>query len=157
MKTPTTKINFESYGFKFKNITVAVNRNTGEPSYRTMMGVSQVINQYMKQRFPGIPYQISTSSFSGGNSVTVYINPFKVNKETADRISDVLQARFEYCKFNAMEDIYEYKKDNSSIMDEKSGITFETKYLHVQRSPKFDTPEYHAYKRALANAEVTTL
>jgi hypothetical protein len=157
MKTPTTKISFESNGLEFKNITVSANRNTGEPSYRTMRGVGQVIKQYMKQRFPGVPYQLSTKSYSMGDSVTVYMNPLKVSKEMIDRISDSLQAQFEYGRFNSMEDIYEYKNDSGFIKDSKSGIEFSTKYLHVQRSPKFDTAEYHAYKQATATAEVTTL
>ena len=92
-----------------------------------------------------------------GDSVTVYMNPLKVSKEMIDRISDSLQAQFEYGRFNSMEDIYEYKNDSGFIKDSKSGIEFSTKYLHVQRSPKFDTAEYHAYKQATVTAEATTL
>lgn len=153
MKTPTTKISFNSNGLKFKNITVSVNRNTGEPSYRTMRGVGQVVKQYMKQRFPGVPYQLSTKSYSMGDSVTVYINPFKVDEATVDRISNTLQAQFEYGKFNSMDDIYEHKNDGGFIKDSKSGIKFDTKYLHVQRRPKFDTPEYYAYEAQKAATE----
>jgi hypothetical protein len=146
MKIPTTKISFESNSLKFTNITVSANRNTGEPSYRTMRGVGQVIKQFMKQRFPNVPYQLSTKNYSMGDSVTVYINPFKVDEQTIDQVSNTLQAQFEYGRFNPMDDIYEYKNDNGFIKDPKSGIEFSTKYLHVQRSPKFDTKEYYEYE-----------
>ena len=150
MKTPTTKISFESNGLKFKNITVSVNRNTGEPSYRTMRGVGQVIKQYMKQRFPGVSYQMSTKSYSMGDSVTIYMNDLKISKEVIEQVSDTLQAQFEYGKFNSMEDIYEHKNDSGFIIDDKTGIKFDTKYLHVQRSPKFDTKEYYEYKAEMS-------
>jgi len=151
MKTPTTKISFESMGLEFKNISVQVNRNTGEPSYRTMRGVGQVVKQFMKQRFPQVPYQLSTSSFSMGDAVTVYINPFKVDEDTITQVSAALQAQFEYGKFNSMDDIYEYTDDMGLIKDPKSGIEFSTKYLHVQRQPKFGTKEYDQYAAAQKN------
>ena len=150
MKNPTTKISFESNGLKFTNISVSVNRNTGEPSYRTMRGVGQVIKQFMKKRFPNVPYQLSTKNYSMGDSVTIYLNPFKVDEQTADQVRNTLQAQFEYGKFNSMEDIYEYSNDSALIKDPKSGIEFSTKYLHIQYSPKFDTKEYYAYREELA-------
>ena len=150
MKNPTTKISFESNGLKFTNISVSVNRNTGEPSYRTMRGVGQVIKQFMKKRFPNVPYQLSTKNYSMGDSVTIYLNPFKVDEQTADQVRTTLQAQFEYGKFNSMEDIYEYSNDSALIKDPKSGIEFSTKYLHIQYSPKFDTKEYYAYREELA-------
>jgi len=67
-----------------------------------------------------------------------------------DQVRNTLQAQFEYGKFNSMEDIYEYNNDSVLIKDPKSGIEFSTKYLHVQRSPKFDTKEYYAYREELA-------
>ena len=153
MKNPTTKISFESNGLKFTNISVSVNRNTGEPSYRTMRGVGQVIKQFMKKRFPNVPYQLSTKNYSMGDSVTIYLNPFKVDEQTMDQVRNTLQAQFEYGKFNSMEDIYEYNNDSALIKDPKSGIEFSTKYLHVQRSPKFDTKEYYAYREELAKKD----
>jgi hypothetical protein len=150
MKQNTTKINFESFGIEFKNITVGANRD-GEPTYRTMGGVGQCVRQYMKQRFPGVPFQLSTSSFSGGDAVDVYLSPLEVNDKVYENVRNELDAVFSEGRFNGMEDIYEYNRD-SGIKDPVTGIEFGTKYMHVSHRPKYGTKQYEAYQAANENA-----
>lgn len=145
MKRQTTKISFEAQGLKFKEITVGANP-AGEPIYRTMRGVGQVVRQFMKQTFPKIKFQISTDSFSGGDAVTVYLNPVNTTKEEFEQVRDSLDAAFADGKFNGMEDIYEYKPGKATIHDPLTGIEFYTKYMHTQYQPKYGTKEYEEYK-----------
>lgn len=150
MKQNTTKITFESFGLEFKNITVGANRD-GEPLYRTMGGVGQCVRQYMKQRFPGVKFQVSTSSFSGGDAVDVYLSPLNVSDKVYENVRHELEAVFSQGRFNGMEDIYEYNADGG-IKDPASGIEFGTKYLHVSHKPKYGTKQYEAYEAAQKNA-----
>ena len=147
MKQNTAKITFESFGLEFKNITVGANRE-GEPLYRTMGGVGQCVRQYMKQRFPGVPFQVSTSSFSGGDAVDVYLSPLDVEKCVYENVRQELEAVFSQGRFNGMEDIYEYN-DGHGIKDPASGIEFGTKYMTVSYRPKYGTKQYAAYEAYL--------
>jgi len=150
MKTPTTKVSFESNGLKFKNVTVVANSQTGAPLYTTMRGVGQVVRQYMKQKFTGVPFQMSTDSYSMGDSVRLYLNPAKVDNATRDAIADEMQAVFQYGNFNGMEDIYEFKGGNGFVRDAQNGIEFSTKFFFVEYRPKFGTKEYDAWQSAQA-------
>lgn len=146
MKQQTTKINFEAQGLRFKEITVAKNLE-GQPAWRTMRGVGQVVRQFMKQTFPKIKFQISTDRFSGGDAVTVYLNPINTTKEEFEQVRESLDAVFSDGKFNSMEDIYEYKPGKAIIHDPVTGIEFNTKYMHVQHKPKYGTKEYEQYEQ----------
>lgn len=142
-----TKINFE-WNFKgtpieFMNITVdSYERGV----YAPMMGVSQVVRQFIKTMFPEVgKFQISTDSFSMGDSVNIYLND--VDEDIYDIVSDTLREVFERGNFNGMIDLYEYHEDYG-ISTEVDGneVTFSTKYFHTQNTPKFGTKAYDEYK-----------
>lgn len=139
----TNKVSFSDKGFNFKNIPVKGNPEDGY-FYFAMGGVSSIVRQFMKQKFPGVKFQISTDSFSGGDSVGVYLNPMNVTKEQYKEISGELQARFEYGKFNSMEDIYEYSQDAPNF--EFIGRKINTKYMQVRHYPKYGSKDYEEYQ-----------
>lgn len=120
----------------FKDITVAkyTNSYSGKYDYYpTMLGIGQVVRQTMKALFPTVKFGIKTDSYSGGDSVRVNITS-DVEIEQLREIKRVLD-KFEYGRFDAMTDYYEYK-DSSGVTAEVdgNGITFATKYLFVQRN-----------------------
>jgi len=145
-RAPMDKINFEWESpdgkiFKFKNITVYK-----EHSYVPMMGVSQVIRQYIKQRW-NIPFQISTDSFSGGDSVRVYVSPLNVtDKNIFEDINIELKVIFQAGNFDGSTDSYEYKKSSFKISANGKEYSFRTKYLFVEYEPKYGTKQYDEYR-----------
>jgi hypothetical protein len=121
---------------EFKDITVVkyTNSYSGKSDYYpTMLGIGQVVRQTMKQLFPTVKFGIKTDSYSGGDSVRVNITS-EIDVEQLREINRVLDT-FEYGRFDAMTDYYDYK-DSSGVTAEVdgNGITFATKYLFVQRN-----------------------
>jgi len=111
-----------------------------------MMGISQVIRQYIKQRW-NIPFQISTNSFSDGDSVQIYISPLSVtNKSIFEDINKELKIIFQAGNFDGSTDSYEYKKSSFKISTNDKEYSFRTKYLFVEYKPKFGTKQYDDYK-----------
>ena len=99
---------------------------------------SNLLKQYVKQKFPNVVVSVSSSSFSMGNSVDVYISDEWGNEVDSNIISDVnsFGNQFVYGQFNGMIDMYESKECGGVT---ESGTTIEggIKYLHVQNKPKF--------------------
>ena len=99
---------------------------------------SNLLKQYVKQKFPNVVVSVSSSSFSMGNSVDVYISDEVGNPVDKGIISDVKEFgnQFVYGQFNGMIDMYESKECGGVT---ESGTTIEggIKYLHVQNKPKF--------------------
>jgi hypothetical protein len=129
---------------EFKDITVVKYQNQFGGSfnyYPTMMGISQVVRQTMKQLFPTVKFGIKTDSFSGGDSVRVNITS-DVDVEQLREINRVMDT-FEYGRFDAMTDYYDHK-DSSGVTAEFDGknIEFSTKYMFVQlnHSYTWNTP-----------------
>jgi hypothetical protein len=97
-----------------------------------------VIKQYVKKMYPNVVVNATSSSFSMGNSVSIYISDEYGAEVDSAIISDVdnFGRQFVYGKFNGMEDIYEHYS-NDGTTDSGTQIDAGTKYLHVQNSPKF--------------------
>lgn len=97
-----------------------------------------VVKQYVKKMYPEVIVASTSSSFSMGNSVSVYISDERGAEVSNEIISDVqaFGSQFVYGKFNGMEDMYEY---SGKEIETDSGTTIDagTKFLHVQNSPKF--------------------
>ena len=128
-------------GIKFLN-RVDWNGNPLEKPIINMnhVATANVVKQYVKKKYPNVVVSSSSSSFSMGNSVSIYISDEYGREVDNDIISDVqaFGSQFVYGKFNGMIDMYEHsgkdvKSDNGT--DIKSGV----KYLHVQNQPKFCT------------------
>jgi len=97
-----------------------------------------VIKQYVKKMYPEVTVASTSSSFSMGNSVSVYISDERGAEVSNEIISDVqaFGSQFVYGKFNGMEDMYEYSGKEIET-DSGTKIDAGTKFLHVQNSPKF--------------------
>lgn len=104
------------------------------------VAAANVVKQYVKKKYPNVVVSSSSSSFSMGNSVSIYISD-EYGREVDDSIVkdvDRFGSQFEYGQFNGMIDMYEnfdkdVQTDNGTEID--SGV----KYLHVQNRPKFCT------------------
>ena len=99
---------------------------------------ASVIKQYVKKMYPEVVVSSTSSSFSMGNSVSVYLSDERGAEVRKEIVEDV-QAfgnQFVYGKFNGMEDMYEHhSKENQT--DSGTQIDAGTKFLHVQNRPKF--------------------
>ena len=138
------KFKFELNGMTFqlpiKNVqTTDYQGNKIEPTIRMNHApTASVIKQYVKLKYPNVVVQSSSSSFSMGNSVSVYISDERGAEVSNEIISDVqaFGSQFVYGKFNGMEDMYEYSGKEIET-DSGTKIDAGTKFLHVQNSPKF--------------------
>jgi hypothetical protein len=99
---------------------------------------ASVVKQYVKKMYPKVVVSATSSSFSMGNSVSIYISDEYGAEVDNGIISDVQSfgSQFVYGKFNGMEDMYEYHASNGQT-DSGTKIDAGTKYLHVQNKPKF--------------------
>ena len=98
---------------------------------------SNLLKQYVKKMYPEVTVMVSSSIFSMGNSVSVYITDEVGNPVDKSIVEDV-QAfgdQFVYGKFNGMIDMYEHKECGATS---ESGTTIEggIKFLHVQNRAK---------------------
>jgi hypothetical protein len=145
-KSSKIKINFTTnYNgkvFTFKNVTVA--KSSSGWGWAPMSGTSSVIRQFVKQMWPELNFRISSSTYSGGDSVTIYLQT-PVSDEKYKEIRDVLKG-FQSGTFNGMIDSYEYK-EKSGITATVDGVSynFDTRYMNVENRPKWGTTEYDSY------------
>lgn len=145
------KINFtypyKGTQLKFKNINVSVGKYGASTA---MMGVSQVVRQFVKQVFPQVgKFWISTDSYSMGDSVTVYLN--RVDRDLFNEVHESLQHLFQYGTWNGMEDCYDMKDFDAGIKAEVDGkeVLFDTKYYFTENRPKYGTPEFKEEQKLL--------
>ena len=101
---------------------------------------ASVVKQYVKKKYPNVVVSSSSSSFSMGNSVSIYLSDEYGNGVDESIVKDVNQfgSQFVYGKFNGMIDMYEHN-DNNVQSDNGTEIDSGVKYLHVQNRPKFCT------------------
>ena len=101
---------------------------------------ASVVKQYVKKKYPNVVVSSSSSSFSMGNSVSIYLSDEYGNGVDESIVKDVNQfgSQFVYGKFNGMIDMYEHN-DNNVKSDNGTEIDSGVKYLHVQNRPKFCT------------------
>lgn len=128
--------------FNFTNIKVS---DTPNYLYVPTAGVAQVIRQYIKQKW-GVKVQISSSTFSGGDSVDVYLPC--VDEKLYDEIRLEVRGLFSAGHFNGMIDLYEYKSDDSFIHIQHNGkkADVSAKYISVRNTPKWGTKLYREYE-----------
>jgi hypothetical protein len=101
---------------------------------------SNLLKQYVKQKFPNVVVSVSSSSFANGNSTEVYISDEYGNEVDKSIIEDVKSFgdTFVYGKFNGMIDMYE-SKESGAVSESGTTITGNIKYLSVNNRPKFCT------------------
>ena len=126
-------------GIKFLN-KVDWNGNPLEKPVINMnhVAAANVVKQYVKKKYPNVVVSSSSSSFSMGNSVDIYLSDEYGNGVVDSIVKDVdrFGSQFEYGKFDGMYDIYEYTNDGVSS-DNGTQIEAGVKYLHVNNRPKF--------------------
>jgi hypothetical protein len=110
-----------------------------QPTIRmNQAATAAVVKQYVKKMYPEVVVSATSSSFSMGNSVSIYISDEVGNEVDNSIISDVqaFGSQFVYGKFNGMIDMYEHcGKDIET--DSGTQLDAGTKFLHVQNRPKF--------------------
>jgi len=141
------KFKFELEGMMFELGIKFLNRVdwNGNPLEKPIINMNHVatanvVKQYVKKKYPNVVVSSSSSSFSMGNSVSIYISDEYGREVDNDIISDVqaFGSQFVYGTFNGMIDMYEHSgKDVKS--DNGTDINSGTKYLSVNNRPKFCT------------------
>jgi hypothetical protein len=138
------KFKFELNGMTFqlpiKNVqTTDYQGNKIKPIIRMNHApTASVIKQYVKKMYPEVVVSSTSSSFSMGNSVSVYLSDERGAEVRKEIVEDV-QAfgnQFVYGKFNGMIDMYEHHSTENAT-DSGTQIDAGTKFLHVQNRPKF--------------------
>lgn len=139
------KFKFQLNGMTFELPSKHIQTHTysGEKLENPIIRMNQaataaVIKQYVKKKYPEVVVSATSSSFSMGNSVDVYISD-EVGKEVNPSIiSDVdsFGRQFVYGRYNGMEDYYEYNQFENQT-ESGTKIDAGTKYLHIQNRPKF--------------------
>lgn len=101
------------------------------------VAAANVVKQYVKKKYPNVVVSSSSSSFSMGNSVDIYISDEYGNGVDESIIKDVdrFGSQFEYGQFNGMIDMYEHHNKDVRT-DNGTEIDYGVKYLHVQNRPK---------------------
>lgn len=99
---------------------------------------SNLLKQYVKSKYPNVVVSVSSSTFSMGNSVDVYISDEFGNEVDKSIIDDVKSFgdMFVYGKFNGMIDMYE-SKECGAVSESGTTISGNIKYLSVNNRPKF--------------------
>lgn len=92
-----------------------------------MRGVSTVVRQYIKQRFPGLKYTISSDSYSMGDSVRVSVTDLAgYDHNEVEKMKWVFQEGY----FDGMNDIYEHSDGGiHTQLPNGKVLTFGTKYF----------------------------
>ena len=99
---------------------------------------SNLLKQYVKAKYPNVVVSVSSSTFSMGNSVDVYISDEVGNEVDKSIIEDVsaFGNQFVYGKFNGMIDMYEMREGTVEKTDSGTQLDAGVKFLHVNNRPK---------------------
>lgn len=128
------KYSFSIDGVKYNDIKGSA---WGDGIYINVGGTSQMILQWMKQKYPNLPktnyYWIKSSSFANGNSIDVYLN--NAPQEFASKLRKELEAYFEYGTMHYSSQYAGTKMKTQT--DEGKRIDYGTKYLRVENYPPY--------------------
>jgi hypothetical protein len=128
MATPKEKFSFSINGVKYTDIKGKI---MSDILYINVGGTSQMILQWMKQKYPNIPkqnyYWIKSKPFANGNSIDVYLN--NAPDTFANELKNELEAHFE-------RSIKHYASQYSATKiadktDEGQNISYGTKYFFL--------------------------
>lgn len=106
--------------------------------YMSHVATASVLKQYVKMNFPDVVVSSSSSSFSGGNSATIYLSDYFGEGVDEDIYDDVrgFSKMFQMGKFNGMIDLYEMDYDRDMVTDNGTTIDVSTKWISVNNYPK---------------------
>ena len=139
------KINFQfqgaTYSLPEKHLQTT-NWNGGKlekPILRiNQVAAANILKQYVKNNYPEATVYTSSDSYSGGNSVTVYLTDEYGNPMPKEMIKDVeaFGEQFVYGSFNGMIDMYEHKETPRKTDAGEYNVDMGVKYLFVNNRPK---------------------
>ena len=107
--------------------------------YMSHVATASVIKQYVKKNFPSVTVSSTSDSFSGGNSVSIYISDpygYEVDDEIYRDVSSFAK-RFQMGSFNGMIDLYEMNDDRDMVTESGTKIDVSTKWISVNNRPSF--------------------
>jgi hypothetical protein len=122
------------------------------PSYENKVGqyfyishaeAGSLVRQFAKKFFPQYVVKVSSNSFSGGNSLDVYVttpNGGSVPQAAFEKISQFANM-WEYGKFDGMTDCYDHYEESGITSDKGTELKAGVKYVHVNNRPRFGTVE----------------
>lgn len=116
---------------------------SGKYLYISHVAAGSLVKQYVKKKFPNVVCKVSSQSFSGGNSLDVYIHDKMgrpVEKSIFEQINGFANL-WEYGKFNGMYDIYEDYESSGATSDNGTEIEAGVKYVHVNNRARWGTME----------------
>lgn len=95
-------------------------KNKKDKKRSTAANAAAAIREELKKTFPGIKFSVTSSNFSMGNSVEIRWEDGPTNDEV-----EAITSKYQYGRFNSMEDIYEYTNTREDIP--------QAKYVHERR------------------------
>lgn len=104
---------------------------------------SSLVRQFAKKFFPQYVVKTSSQSFSGGNSLDVYVSTKlggPIPQQDFEQINNFANL-WEYGKFNGMYDIYEDYEESGALTDKGMEVKAGVKYVHVNNRSRFGTVE----------------
>jgi hypothetical protein len=115
----------------------------GQYLYISHTEAGSLVRQFVKKNFPQYVCKVSSSSFSGGNSLDVYVTTKlggSIPSHNYHKINDFAHL-WEYGKFNGMEDIYDHYEESGAKSDNGNELKAGVKYVMVNNRPRFGTVE----------------
>jgi hypothetical protein len=103
-----------------------------------------LVKQFVKRNFPNVLCRVVSDSFSGGNSLRVYVSTklgAPIDSQSFKTISDFVDM-WEYGKFNGMIDMYESYENSGTISDNGLELEAGVKYAFTENQPRFGTVEW---------------
>lgn len=103
-----------------------------------------LVKQFVKRNFPNVLCRVVSESFSGGNSLRVYVSTklgAPIDSQTYKTISNFVNM-WEYGKFNGMIDMYEDYENSGAISDNGLVLEAGVKYAFTDNQARFGTVEW---------------
>ena len=122
----------------------------GKYIYISHADAGSLVRQYVKKKYKGqdVMVKVSSSSFSGGNSLGVYIHD-KLGRPVEEKIYRDIEEfahLWEYGKFNGMYDIYDNYESSGAVSDNGNEIQAGVKYVSVHNRSQFGSMEAILYE-----------
>ena len=145
MKKLKVKIQGETYEVSEKAIRnySSWSGKEGQYIYISHAEAGSLVRQFVKKNFPQYVCKVSSQSFSGGNSLDVYLSTKiggSIPPHNYHKINEFAH-QFEYGKFDGMHDIYEHYENSGVTSDNGNELQAGVKYVTVNNRPRFGTVE----------------
>jgi hypothetical protein len=144
MSTSQINVQFNGVTFKLPETNLRKTDWSGNPTtpYISLSAktVASILKQYVKQKFPTVTVSAESDTYSGGDSVRVYLSTEDGNPVDSSIQKDVntFSKQFEEGSFNGMIDMYEYSYEEL-VTDNGTPIKGGAKYIFIENRPKFGT------------------